>query len=278
MRPAVIILTFNSAGTLPQTVQSARRVSDEIYVIDSFSSDNTVALAQELGAQVLSHAFENYGKQRNWAIENTGTLAGWQLHLDADECMDDTLCAAIAALPEDPGPSGYLLARNLVFLGRELRHGGMSPTWHMRLFKTGVGRCEDRLYDQHFFVQSGDTARLPGRMLDDIRMSLSEWTVRHNRWSDAEVDEISARNSSGQIKPRLFGSKIERKRRLREYYGQAPLFLRPFALFTYRYFLRLGFLDGVEGLIFWILQTFWFRFLIDAKLYERRRKPSPPFA
>lgn len=270
MKPAVIILTFNSSDTLPQTIQSARRVSDEIYVVDSFSQDQTVELAESLGARVLSHAFENYGKQRNWAIENIGIRSRWQLHLDADECLDETLSAAIASLPEDAAPSGFLLARNLAFLGRELRHGGMSPTWHLRLFRAGVGQCEDRLYDQHFYLQSGSTGKLPGRMLDDIRMSLSEWTARHNRWSDAEVNEILNRKSSRQIKPRLFGSKIERKRRLREYYNSAPLFVRPFALFVYRYFLRLGFLDGVEGFIFWILQTFWFRFLIDAKLYERK--------
>src|SRR3954467_856083 len=108
MKPAVIILTFNSSDTLPQTIRSAQRVSDEIYVIDSFSHDNTVALAESLGARVLSHAFENYGKQRNWAIENIGVRSVWQLHLDADECLDNTLCAAIASLPEDAAPSGFL--------------------------------------------------------------------------------------------------------------------------------------------------------------------------
>jgi hypothetical protein len=173
-------------------------------------------LPESLGARVVSHAFENYGNQRNWAIENTGIRSCWHLHLDADECLDNTLCAAIAFLPEDAARSGFLLARNLVFLGRELRHGGLSPTWHLRLFRTGVGRCEDRLYDQHFFLQNGDADKSPGRMLDDIRMSLSEWTARHNRWSDAEVNEILSRKSSRQIKPGLFSNKIERKRRLRE--------------------------------------------------------------
>lgn len=253
MKPAVIILTFNSCDTLAQTMKSARKVSDEIYVVDSFSQDNTVSLAESLGAQVLHHSFENYGKQRNWAMDNVDTQSVWQLHLDADERMDEVLCAAIAALPEDTAPSGYFLARYMIFLGRELRHGGMSPTWHMRLFRTGIGRCEDRLYDQHFFVKHGTTDKLPGRMLDDIRMSLSEWTARHNRWSDAEVAEVLAQELSDQIRPRIMGNAVERKRRLRRYYNNAPTFLRPFALFFYRYFLRLGFLDGSEGFIFWVL-------------------------
>jgi hypothetical protein len=146
----------------------------------------------------------------------------------------------------------------------------MSPTWHLRLFRTGIGRCEDRKYDQHFLLKAGTTAILPGAMIDDIRMSLSEWTARHNRWADGEVAELSAKESSGRVKPNAYGNPIERKRFLRERYNRLPLFIRPFALFMYRYFFRLGFLDGTEGLIFWVLQTFWFRFLVDAKLWEQR--------
>ncbi len=107
-------------------------------------------------------------------------------------------------------------------------------------------------------------------MVDDIRMSLSEWTVRHNRWADAEVEEQTAAMAGARVQPRLSGNPMERKRYLRGLYNDAPLFVRPYALFFYRYVLRLGFLDGKEGFIFWTLQTFWFRFLIDAKLFEHR--------
>jgi hypothetical protein len=103
-------------------------------------------------------------------------------------------------------------------------------------------------------------------------MSLSEWTARHNRWSDAEVMEQTQALDAVRIQPRLGGNPLERKRYLRGLYNRAPLFIRPYALFFYRYFLRLGFLDGREGFIFWTLQTFWFRFLIDAKLFEHRKK------
>jgi hypothetical protein len=116
-------------------------------------------------------------------------------------------------------------------------------------------------------------------MIDDLRMPLTEWTVRHNRWSDAEVEEQGAQRQEGRVQPRLTGNPVERKRYLRHLYNNAPLFVRPFGLFFYRYFLRLGFLDGPEGFIFYVLQTFWFRFLIDAKLFERRqarRAVSPP--
>lgn len=270
MRPTVILLSFNSEDTLGATLASASQVSDEIFVIDSYSNDGTVELARQYGATVIQHRFENYGAQRNWAIDNLPITGSWQLHLDADEWMDGQLVGAIQALPDEPEHSGYFLPRYLRFLGRVLRHGGMSPTWHLRLFRSAAGRCEDRKYDQHFFLKAGTTARLPGAMIDDIRMPLTEWTARHNRWSDSEVAELEAAETTGRIRPDARGNPVEQKRFLRQQYNRAPLFVRPFLLFLYRYFLCLGFLDGTAGFIFWVLQTFWFRFLVDAKIWEQR--------
>ena len=270
MRPTVILLSFNSETTLGATLDSARRVSDEIFVVDSYSTDKTVDLARSSGAIVVQHPFEHYGAQRNWAIDHLPISGNWQLHLDADEVMDEELIAAIRELPDDSVHAGYFVARYLRFLGRVLRHGGMSPTWHLRLFRTGLGRCEDRNYDQHFMLLSGTAGQLDGRMIDDIRMSLSEWTARHNRWADSEVAEFKSESKAGRLQPDLRGNPAQRKRFLRQKYDKLPLFIRPFALFAYRYFLRLGFLDGTEGLIFWVLQTFWFRFLVDAKIWEAR--------
>jgi len=275
MRPTGILLSYNSRDTLGATLQRAREVCNEIFVVDSFSSDGTIELASSYGASVVQHAFENYGAQRNWAIDNLPISAKWQLHLDADEVMDEELTRAIIALPDEPEHEGYFVPRYVKFLGRVLRHGGMSPTWHLRLFRTGVGRCEDRKYDQHFLLAgSGTTGQLPGAMIDDIAMSLSEWTSRHNRWADGEVAEMDAASNgaanSGRIVADAGGNPAQRKRALREKYNSLPLFVRPFALFGYRYFFKLGFLDGTEGFIFWVLQTFWFRFLIDAKIWEKR--------
>jgi hypothetical protein len=224
-----------------------------------------------MGAQVVEHPFEHYGAQRNWSIDNLPLRYAWQLHLDADERLTPELCAEIAALPESPTLNGYYLPRVMTFLGRPIRHGAMYPTWHMRLFRTPFGRCESRRYDQHFYLTEGASAQLRHDMIDDLRMPLTEWTFRHNRWADAEVEEQSALRQDGRIQARLSGNPVERKRYLRQLYNNAPLFVRPFGLFFYRYFLRLGFLDGAEGFIFYVLQTFWFRFLIDAKLFERRQ-------
>jgi glycosyltransferase involved in cell wall biosynthesis len=275
LKPSVIILSFNSADSLPATLSSLLGLSDDVYVVDSGSTDNTVALAQATGATVLHHPFENYGAQRNWAIANLPVKHGWQLHLDADERLTPELVREIAALPEEPEVAGYYLPRFLSFMGRILRHGGMSPTWHMRLFRSGTGRCEAREYDQHFLCD-GPSAQLRSSMIDDIRMPLTEWTARHNRWADAEVRELLQGETANRIAGKISGNAVEKKRFLRDIYNGAPYFTRAVGLFIYRYFLRLGFLDGMEGLIFYVLQTFWFRFLVDAKLYEARRKPQSP--
>lgn len=284
MSLSVIILTFNSEKTIGATLESALRVSDDIHVVDSGSTDDTLGICQRNGVEITGHPFTNYGAQRNWAIETLSPKYDWQLHLDADERLSDRLVQELLALKScgfEGVPVGYFIPRLVHFMGRPIRHGGMYPIWHMRLFKNGYGRCETRRYDQHFLVD-GPTARINAPMIDDIRMSLSEWTARHNVWSDAEVDEMELCMAGegrrpGLVNSNVFGNPVERKRALRGGYNSAPVFIRAIALFIYRYFIRLGFLDGKPGLIFFTLQTFWFRFLVDAKLYERTimRKNSP---
>ncbi|HXQ42509.1 MAG TPA: glycosyltransferase family 2 protein [Candidatus Udaeobacter sp.] len=271
MTLSVVLLAFNSEATLGATLASARLVSDDIHVVDSGSADKTLEIAAAAGARIVQHPFENYGRQRNWAIDNLPLKYGWQLHLDADERLTPELAQRINALAAGfpAGTDGYFIPRLTYFLGRPIRHGGMYPIWHMRLFRNGKGRCEDRKYDQHFRCD-GPTTEIDAAMIDDVRMSLSEWTARHNRWADAEADELLNPSETGVIAGRLAGDPVQRKRALRGGYNRAPLFLRAFGLFFYRYVLRLGFLDGMPGLIFFVLQTFWFRFLVDAKIYERQ--------
>ena len=268
---SIVILAFNSEATLARTLTSAATVSDDIHVVDSFSTDRTVEIARAHGANVVQHAFERYDKQRNWAIETLPLRHGWELHLDADERLSDELAAELvrlqAAFP--PEIDGYMLPRLVHFLGRPIRHGGMYPIWHLRLFRRGRGRCESRAYDQHFLVE-GRVERLTHPMIDDIRLPLDEWVARHLRWSEAHVRIALDPDARGEVAPRLGGSPIERQRWLRGLYDRLPLFVRPFLLFFYRYVLRFGFLDGRAGLVFFVLQSFWFFFLVDAKLYERQ--------
>jgi len=277
MKFSVIILAYNSEATIVNTIESASRVSDDVHVVDSFSSDSTLALVGETRASLVQHEFTNYATQRNWAIDNLPLRYEWELHLDADERLSEELIGNLELLQQhevSPRINGYCVARLVRFLGRPIRHGGMYPIWHMRLFRHGKGRCEEREYDQHFLVD-GVTAKLRGPIVDDIRIPLGEWVNRHNRWSDAEVRDLVRRGAvKAALHPDLFGSPLERKRYLKGCYNQCPLLARAWLLFLYRYIVRFGFLDGKEGAIFFFLQTLWFRFLVDAKLFEQERMIS----
>lgn len=268
---SVVILTYNSAASVGRTIRSLQSLSDDIHVVDSFSNDDTVAICRSLGCQVQQRAFRHYADQRNWTIDSLSLRHGWQFHVDADEELTPELADAIASLDlAHTRVDGYIIGRKIVFLGQELRHGATSRTWHYRLFKTGHGRCEDRLYDQHF-VNFGEVGRINAFMLDHQENSLSEWTQRHNRWSDLEVSEalgIGPDRLGAQVQPNARGTTIERKRNVKARYYQAPLFLRSLTYFLYSYVLRLGFLDGARGYIYATLQAFWFRTLVDAKIYE----------
>lgn len=278
-RCRVVVLTFNCEEIITQTLAQARKLDPLPFVVDSFSSDSTL-LRIGAGAVVVQRAFQNYAEQRNWAIEQINPEAEWQLHLDADEVLDDAAVAAVLAVlaaadggGEGTAYTGYLLRRIDYFMGRQLRHSGLNP-WHLRLFRSGHGACENRLYDQHF-ISTGGTGRLAGFMHDKNSVSLSDWTARHNRWSDLEVAELlrAERHDSGAgvLRGRLWGDPRERTRWLKGLYYRLPTGLRASAYFVYRYLFRLGFLDGREGLYFAFLQALWFRMLVDAKMVEARR-------
>lgn len=269
---SIVILTRDEEANLPALLASFAGLDCRVFVVDSGSTDRTVAIAEAAACVVISHPFENYAAQRNWAFDHLSLDTSWVLSLDADERLTPELRDEIASVvaEDDPAFAGWMLKKQTWFMGRWLRHGGQYPSWHLRLGRTGKVRCEDRLYDQHYVVD-GVVGRLENDYIDILTDSLTSWTERHNRWATLEATELLSAESRVQIQPRWGGTPIERKRFLRmKVYGAFPLFVRPFLLFLFDYVIRLGFLDGKPGLIFHVLQRFWFRFLVDAKIYERR--------
>lgn len=270
---AVAVLTFNCEGVIGETLAQARRLCARPFVVDSHSTDRTVEIARAAGCEVVQRPFKNYADQRNWAVAQLEGRAVWQLHLDADEVLDDTAVGEIARIVADPQAPhrAYMLRRIDYFMGRRLRFSGVNP-WHLRLFRSGHGACENRLYDQHF-VADAPAARLRGCMHDKNAVTLTDWTARHNRWSDLEAAELARTEpeAEGVLRARLLGDPRERTRSLKRLYYRLPGGLRASVYFVYRYVLRGGFLDGREGFYFAALQAFWFRLLVDAKAFERRK-------
>jgi glycosyltransferase involved in cell wall biosynthesis len=274
----VVILTFNSSGVIERTVGAAQRVSPHVLVVDSFSKDDTREKAAALGCTVVTHAFKHYADQRNWAIGEYGSTQPWQLHLDADEVLDERAIASIQRALQDPGDhAGFLFKRLTYFMGKPLRFAGEN-SWHMRLFRSGTGSCEDRLYDQHFLC-TGKVARLRGLLHDHNVGTLSEWVARHNRWSDLESEELSRDvDAAGQLAAGLTADPRQRRRLYKRIYYRLPAGARAAGYFFYRYVVSLGFLDGAIGFYYTALQSFWFKMLVDAKLRERRLLRETPAA
>lgn len=277
---SVIVLTLNEEANLGPCLESVIAWAGELIVVDSGSTDGTLTIARRYTERIVTHPFENYAAQRNWAQTNLDLAHVWVFHLDADERVTPELAASLQhffASGADQRFVGAMASRRTIFMGRAIRHGGHYPVYHLRLFRHDRGRCEDRLYDQHFLVD-GPTTRLSGDLIDVITSDLGVWTQRHNRWATLEAQEyLTAADQTGRriVQGQLTGNPIERRRWLRGLYGRAPLFMRAFGYFLLRYIVRLGFLDGTEGLIFHFLQGCWYRFLVDAKIYEARQKSTP---
>jgi glycosyltransferase involved in cell wall biosynthesis len=273
------VLTYNEEQNIEDCLRSFSEWAGEVFVVDSGSTDRTLEIARRYTAQVCSHPFENYSRQRNWAQDHLPLAFDWVFHIDADERVTPELARSIRAFFRDGDPTevdGILLSRRTVFLGRPMLHGGHYPAYHLRLFRRIKGLCEDRRYDQHFLVH-GATRQVSGDLIDTITTDLTMWLVRHAKWGAAEAEELQedGERSNRHVPARATGTPIERRRWLRKsVYGRAPLFLRAFGYFVYRYVFRLGFLDGIEGLIFHFLQGCCFRFYVDAKIYEARLKQA----
>jgi glycosyltransferase involved in cell wall biosynthesis len=274
MTLTAVILTKDESCHIARSIGSIAGVADRILVVDSGSADDTVAIAEGLGAEVICNPWRNYAYQFNFALNHLPYGTDWVLRLDADEIVSPKLAGEIAAKVGRLGPeiSGVFVSRRISFLGRPIRWGGVFPIKVLRLFRAGEGRCEERWMDEHILVK-GATAGFDGEILDDNLNSLSWWTEKHNAYASREVVDLlnleyrfMAHETVADLRG---GQQAGVKRWLKERaYVRLPGGVRALVYFLYRYVLRLGFLDGREGAAFHVLQGFWYRYLVDIKLHE----------
>jgi glycosyltransferase involved in cell wall biosynthesis len=274
---AAVVLTFNEERNLDACLGSLAGWVSELHVVDSGSTDETLAIAARHGAQVASHAFETHARQWQWALQSLPIQADWVLALDADQRVTAELALEIAQLVTggDSAVAGGYVKRRQVFRGRWIRHGGYYPKYLLKLFRrSAVWIDETDLVDHHFHVR-GATVLLDHDIIEDNRneASIAAWTAKHNRYAVLQAREQLARaaaETSGSA-PALFGSPDERVLWLKRIWNGLPLYWRPVLYFGYRYVLRLGFLDGREGFVFHVLQALWYRLLVDINIDEMRR-------
>tara|TARA_B100000686_G_C16623441_1_gene880489 strand:+ start:138 stop:977 length:840 start_codon:yes stop_codon:yes gene_type:complete len=269
----VIVLTHNEELNIEECLRSLVPLKCRIVVVDSGSSDKTLEIVQNHKVEIYNHEFNNYGDQRNWAQQNTGIETDWVLHIDADERLNKLLCENIINVLMDNSNSeidGYLISRRTIFMGKFIRYGGHYPVYHNRMFRIAKGMCETRLYDQHFIVD-GIVEKLSGDIID-VTDDLDDWFNRHMKWAEMEAEQILGNNKKNKlVQSKLGGTPIERRRWMKNnLYYKMPLFLRCLIYFGYRYFVRLGVLDGYKGLIFHFLHGFWYRFKVDTCILKKK--------
>jgi glycosyltransferase involved in cell wall biosynthesis len=273
---SVLVPTLDEELNLPACLASLEW-ADEVFVVDSFSADRTMQIARAWGAQVVQHPFENYSRQKNWALDTLPFRNDWVLIVDADERVTPALRDEIAAVVPTSPYHGYYLNRRFIFLGVWIRHAGWYPSWNLRLFRHQHGRYDDREVHEHV-VLDGPAGYLRHDLLHDDQRGLEAFVARHNRYSTLEA---AARFKAQQGAPdrarlplRLLGAPVERKRYLRErIWPRVPA--KPLVLFAYMYVLRRGFLDGRAGLALCLFHAYQ-EFMVGLKLAELRRARCRP--
>lgn len=262
-----IILTKNEEINIVDCIKSIVKTVKRIVVIDSFSSDNTVNLAQEHGAEVYQHHFENYAKQYMFGIKVANISTVWTLRIDADERLTPASAIELEKLCNtnmETNVTGIVLRFKKNFLGRDLYHGGVYPWKKMNCYKTKFGEIEDRKMDEHIVLSSGIEIEMKQDCLHFDFKNLEYFISKHNWYSSREtVDYFES------LKKDMKKSKTDFRTwfKIRVYY-KLPLGLRAHIYYLYRYYFKLGFLDGKEGKFYAFFQAYWYRYLVDAKIYE----------
>jgi glycosyltransferase involved in cell wall biosynthesis len=279
-----LVLTHNEEQNLPRCLESLVGWLDEVIVVDSGSTDATLAIAERFRCRVVQHPFETHAAQWTWALQTIACRNEWLLGLDADQRVSPELKEEMRRVfTGEPGSlarlDGFFLKRRQIFRGRWIRHGGYYPKYLLKLVRRSRVWCDpDDLVDHHFYVPGG-VAYLDGDLIEENQKEeeIGFWIEKHNRYASLLAQEELHRRAvgSGPLRPALFGNADQRVLWRKRLWRSLPAYVRPFFYFCYRYVLRLGFLDGKEGFVFHFLHAWWFRLLVDIKVEEESRARKP---
>lgn len=273
-----IILTYNEELHIRRCLENVCTFSKKVYVIDSPSTDRTVDICKEFpNVEVVVHKYPgNQAEQFNWALDNVLIETEWVLRLDADEyLLPELIDELYEKLPHlSDSVSALSLSRARAFMGKVLYHGIVDNVKIIRIFRKGKARYEKRIMDEHLFVLSGETIELQHQFIDDSRIPLGQFISKHNDYANREAAvllDAEFHLTDTNVLSQEHGKEVEKKRAQKNKYAKMPLFWRAFGYFCYRYLLKLGFLDGKEGFLWDFMQGWWYRTLVDAKIFEIKK-------
>lgn len=294
-----IILTYNEEIHIQRCLENVCQFSKRVIVVDSPSNDNTQQIVRSLSPipspqgegghsgmtengcriDLVVHKYPgNQAEQFNWALDNVHIDTEWVLRVDADEYLTAELIGEMhEKLPTLPAEvSAVVLPLGRAFMGRVLKHGIVNGIKMIRLFRYGKVRYEQRLMDEHLKVLEGETVTFDNKFIDDNRMSIKSFVDKHNNYSSREAAllleaEYKLRYENENEDENKLAEEVAAKRAQKAKYAKMPLFWRSFAYFVYRYIVKMGFLDGKEGFLWDFFQGFWYRMLVDAKVFECKK-------
>jgi len=281
MKLTVIILTYNEEIHLERCLKSVLQLTPHVVVVDCFSTDTTVKIAQTFGATVLQRAWDgSHSTQVNWALDQIPNLpyeTQWVMRVDADEILSQKLIGQIhhAIANASITIKGISCIRQIKFQGKLIRFGGVGSNRVIRLFRYGFGQSESRWMDEHIKLD-GQSLNLSGAIIDNNLQSLEWWRAKHENYAKREaVDLLNLKyhfSVSDSVASQAVVSQLSLKRKIKEkIYARLPKGLRSIAYFMYRYILLGGFLDDANGRSFHRLQGYWYRNLADRNVAQVER-------
>jgi glycosyltransferase involved in cell wall biosynthesis len=272
---SIIVLTHNEEIHLERLLDNLLKLTSNIYVVDSYSNDGTLSILKAKSINYSQNVFVNHSKQINYAIDSNPFETTWTMRMDADELLSDQLIFELTnklKTYSNSNINGFYLNRKVVFMNKQLNYGNLNPMWLLRVWRTGEGFCNEKWMDEKIVLKHPNTMQLKELFFDHNLNSLTWWTNKHNLYSNREAIEIlKEKYFSGQNTNEKASNRDLILFKLKSIYNMFPIFVRPILLFLYSYIFRLGFLDGKQGLIWNVLQVFWYRFLVDCKVFEIER-------
>lgn len=270
----VIILTKNEEKNLSECLESLKDSFERVIIVDSYSEDETYSISQKYNCEFVQHAFVNYGEQFQWALEHLEIKTKWVFRLDADERLTEKSLDEIKFLANkhyEDNVNGIVFPLEVKFMGKRLRYGGTYPFKKLCIFKKDFAYMEKREMDEQIIITEGEIVEMKNVSLHEDFKSLTYWIDKHNWYATRAAKDFLNRAKKGDEYADLDRSaKIRRYVKYNIYY-KLPSIIRTSSYFFYRYFIRLGFLDGYIGFLYNFLQAYWYRVLVDAKIYELQK-------
>ena len=273
---SALVLTYNEELNLQRCLSALVPWCADIHIVDSGSSDSTLEIAKRFGVTVHQHAYADHTSQLTWALSEVVFVSDWMLLIDADNVVTPDLRSQILRAIRDPVSevAGYYTKYAQYFRGKQVR--GLK-SWNLTLFRRSRTRVDPSELVDFRLVINGLAGTLDGVLIHSNAKdaAIDFWLTKHLKFATrAAREEVLRRKGvlKWSVEGKLLGTPDERIVWLKSFWFHMPLFVRPFIYFFYRYVIRLGFLDGSNGLAFHFLQAFWYRMVIDFKISELNRQ------